>query len=191
MNNDELALKINSGEIGVLPTDTVYGLVAQAKNEQAVKRLYSLKNREGKPGTIIASSIEQLVQLGLKKRYLQAVNQYWPGAISVVIPTDRTLRYLHLGKFSLAVRIPKNNKLTELLLKTGPLLTTSANLPGKIPSTTISQAKKYFGNKVDFYIDGGKIDGQASTVLRIIDDAVEVLREGAVKINEENRRFIK
>ena len=183
MNNDELALKINSGEIGVLPTDTVYGLVAQAKNEQAVKRLYSLKNREGKPGTIIGGSIDQLVQLGLKKRYLQAVNQYWPGAISVVIPTDHTLKYLHLGKFSLAVRIPDDKELLELLDKTGPLLTSSANLPSRSPATTISQAKKYFGNKVDFYIDGGKLDGQASTVLRIIDDAVEVLREGAVKIN--------
>lgn len=182
---DSIINLIISGGIGVVPTDTLYGLVASANNEQAVKRLYSLKNREKKPGTLIASSIEQLVDLGLKKRYLTAVAQYWPNSISVVIPTDSRLEYLHQGQKSLAVRLPADVNLIDLLNKTGPLITTSANLPGEEPSTNISEAKKYYGDKVDFYVDGGRLNVVPSTVIRVIDDAIEILRQGKVKINEK------
>ena len=96
------------GTIGVIPTDTVYGVVARAQDQQAVQNLYTLKSREKKPGTLIASSIEQLEELGLKGRYLKPVSQYWPGPVSIVIPcADPQLAYLHQGKMSLAVRIPK------------------------------------------------------------------------------------
>jgi tRNA A37 threonylcarbamoyladenosine synthetase subunit TsaC/SUA5/YrdC len=83
------------------------------------------------------------------------------------------------------VRIPANAKLQKLLAQTGALLTSSANHPGEPTATTLDQAQKYFGGEVDFYIDGGDLSGHApSTVIRIVDDAIEVLREGAVKINE-------
>lgn len=171
--------------IGVIPTDTVYGVVARAADQQAVQRLYQLKHREGKPGTIIAASMEQLEELGLKHRYLKAVEQYWPGALSVVIPCGPDLQYLHQGKFSLAVRIPADKQLQELLQETGPLLTSSANHPGEPFSTTVDQAKKYFGHDVDFYIDGGDLSANhPSTIIRIVDDAVEVLRQGAVHIDQ-------
>lgn len=179
-----------SGAVGVIPTDTIYGVVARAGDRQAVERLYKVKAREDKPGTIIAANIEQLVELGLKRRYLTAVEQFWPGAISVIVPcADSELAYLHRGKMSLAVRIPAHKELCELLEKTGALLTSSANHPGEPPATTIKHAKEYFGKGVDFYIDGGDLsDHQPSTVVRIVDDAIEILREGAVTINEAGRR---
>jgi len=174
-----------SGAVGVLPTDTVYGLVARAGDQLAVQRLYDLKLREGKPGTMIAASIDQLVDLGLKARYLKAVDQFWPGAVSVIIPCGPELAYLHEGKFSLAVRIPADETLRKLLEQTGPLLTTSANHPGEPTATTVSAAKQYFGDAVDFYVDGGDLsDHVPSTIIRIVDDAIEILREGAVKIQE-------
>ncbi len=170
--------------VGVIPTDTVYGLAALAKDKEAVKRLYSLKNRDNKPGTLIAANIEQLIDLGLKKRYLSAVDHYWPGAISVIIPCDNKLNYLHLGKFGIATRVPDNEKLRNLLIKVGPLLTSSANRPGKIPATNIKMAQQYFRNQVDFYIDGGDMNNNLpSTIIRVIDDVVEVIRQGAVRIN--------
>jgi L-threonylcarbamoyladenylate synthase len=135
---------------------------------------------------LIAYSIGQLENLGLKHRYLKAVEQFWPGAVSVVIPVSGTnLGYLHQGKMSLAVRIPKDRELLKLLRKTGPLLTSSANGPGKQPARSIQEAKTYFASQVDFYVDGGDLtDRKASTVIRIADDAIEVLRPGAVKIND-------
>lgn len=175
-----------SGAISVIPTDTVYGLVARASDKEAVSRLYELKKREDKPGTLIAASIEQLEHLGLKHRYLKAVEQYWPGAVSVVIPVgDPALKYLHRGKMSLAVRIPDDKKLLAILKETGPLVTSSANPPGQMPANTIHEAKKYFGDKLDFYEDGGDLSNrEPSTIIRIIDDAVEVIRQGAVKIDD-------
>jgi tRNA threonylcarbamoyl adenosine modification protein (Sua5/YciO/YrdC/YwlC family) len=173
------------GAVGVLPTDTVYGLVCRANDEMAVKRLYDLKSREGKPGTIIAASIGQLETLGLKRRYLKAVEQFWPGAVSVIIPCGPELEYLHEGVSSLAVRIPDDKNLHKLLEQTGPLLTSSANHPGEPVAMTVEAAKKYFGVSVDFYEDGGDLSGrQPSTIIRIVDDAIEIIREGAVKIKE-------
>ncbi|MBC7708074.1 threonylcarbamoyl-AMP synthase [Polaromonas sp.] len=172
------------GVVGVIPTDTVYGVVARATDPTAVARLYQLKHRENKPGTVIAASIEQLVELGIKRRYLTAVSQYWPGAVSVVVPCDPCLDYLHQGKLGLAVRLPDDPQLQALLLETGPLLTSSANHPGEPTANTVAEAKAYFGDQVDFYIDGGDLSHQLpSTVLRIVDDAVEVLRPGAVSID--------
>lgn len=173
--------------VGVIPTDTVYGLAARAGDTGAVTRLYRLKQRENKPGTLIAANIDQLVDLGIKRRYLQPVEAYWPGPISVVIPTsDPALEYLHQGKGSLAVRIPDDKELCGLLTHTGPLLTSSANQPGEPPANTIAEAKTYFGDTVNFYGDGGDLSArQPSTIIRIVDDAIEVLRQGAIEIKEE------
>ena len=180
---------LQPGAVGVIPTDTVYGVVARAEDRQAVERLYALKHREGKPGTLIAANLEQLEQLGLKHRYLTAVENFWPGALSVIIPcADPNLAYLHQGKMSLAVRIPNKPDLYELLLKSGPLLTSSANHPSEPPATTIKEAQDYFGDEVDDYCDGGDFSDHApSTIIRIVDDAIEIIRQGAVKISEEGR----
>jgi L-threonylcarbamoyladenylate synthase len=180
---------LQTGVVGVIPTDTVYGLVARAADPSAVDRLYELKNRERKPGTLIAASIEQLEELGLKHRYLKAVEQYWPGPLSVIIPCgEPSLGYLHQGVMSLAVRIPASSELAELLQKTGPLITSSANHPGEPTANTAGEARNYFGDTVDFYVDGGDLsDHEPSTIIRIVDDAIEVIREGAVKIDENGR----
>lgn len=172
------------GALGVIPTDTVYGVVARAADPAAVKRLYALKHREGKPGTIIAASLKQLEELGLKHRYLTNVQQYWPGPLSVIIPCGPELAYLHQGKFGLAVRLPDQPDLQKLLQQTGPLLTSSANHPSEPTANTVHMAQNYFGDAVDFYVDGGDLtDHQPSTIIRIVDDAVEVLRQGAVTID--------
>ena len=173
-----------SGSVGIIPTDTVYGIVCLASDTAAVKRLYSLKGRTAKPGSIVAANIDQLIKLGLKARYLKAVANFWPSPINVVLACGDQLAYLHLGKQSLAVRLPKNRQLPALLKQTGALLTTSANPPGQPTANTIKQAQTYFGNKIDFYVDGGDLSGrQPSTIIRIMDDAIEVLRQGAGKIS--------
>lgn len=177
-----------AGKVGIIPTDTVYGLVCCASNEQSVKRLYGLKNREQKPGTLIAANIDQLVELGIKARYLKAVEHFWPNPISIEIPHN--ISYLNQGTGRQAVRIPGNKELQKLLEKTGPLQTTSANPPGEPEAGNLHQAIDYFGDSIDFYADGGDLSGRKpSTLIRIIDDAIEVLREGAVKVDEETGRI--
>ncbi len=172
-----------------MPTDTIYGLVCSAADKAAVWRLYALKNREQKPGTVIAANVDQLVALGVKKRYLTAVEQFWPNAISVIVPCPE-LDYLHQGLFSLPMRIPEDQHLRTMLEKAGPLLTSSANRPGELPAANFREAQAYFGDTVDFYVDGGDLSNRLpSTLIRIVDDAIEVLRPGAVTINEETGRI--
>lgn len=179
------SFELHKGEIAVIPTDTVYGLVAKAYDKLAVNRLYVLKNRTNKPGTVLAASIDDLVSLGIKRRYLKPVEHFWPNPISVVVPSELTLNYLDSGLGSLAVRIPKDVWLINTLRQTGPMLSSSANLPSEPPATTIEQARQYFGERVDQYIDRGELTGEPSTIVRIIDDNLEVLRQGAVKLNQK------
>jgi len=182
---NEVIDKLRSGAVGVIPTDTVYGLACSALDPDAVTRLYALKQREQKPGTIIAADISQLELLQIPARYLKPIAGYWPNPISIVVPIGLAHPELHLGKMSLALRVPKDPQLHDLLSRTGPLLTTSANQPGQPVAETVAQAEDYFGKNVDFYLDGGDLSGrEPSTIIRIVDDAVEILREGAVKITE-------
>lgn len=180
--DEALIAAIKNGAVGVIPTDTVYGLICRAADQPTVARLYALKHREYKPGTVIAANIEQLVELGVKRRYLKAVEQFWPGAVSVEIAHG--LDYLNQSTGRQAFRIPASKELLKLLEQTGPLLTTSANLPGELTANTVQQARNYFDSKVDYYVDGGDLSDRApSTIIRIIDDAIDVIRQGAVKIN--------
>lgn len=190
LKDPELGKLLIRGSVGILPTDTLYGLVCRASDVSAVDRVYKLKSRENKPGTIVAANVGQLVSLGMKARYLKAVESYWPGAVSIVIPSFE-LSYLHLGKGAIAVRISANKEFNSLLQHTGPLLTTSANLPGKDPATNILEAQAYFDDKVDFYVDGGDLSKrEPSTIIRVVDDTVEVLRTGAVNIDEETGEIV-
>jgi L-threonylcarbamoyladenylate synthase len=177
-----------AGGVGVVPTDTVYGLVCRAADPNAVQRLFTVKKREANPGTVLAASIQQLIDLGLKGRYVKAVERFWPNSISVVIPCGEELAYLHQGKHSLAVRIPADPELRDFLKQTGALMTTSANHPGEPTAHTITGAQEYFGETVDFYVDAGDLgERPASTIIRVVDDAVEVLRQGALHIDESGR----
>jgi len=186
LSDSKLASLLQDGKIGVIPTDTVYGLVARASDQTAAERLYSLKNRQNKPGTVIAANIDQLVELGIKARYLKAVEQYWPNPISIEIP--HSISYLNQNTRRQAFRIPKDEALQQLLLQTGPLLTSSANHPGEPEATSIAMAQKYFEDSIDFYVDGGDLSKRKpSTIIRVVDDIVEVLRQGAVTIDESGR----
>lgn len=175
---------LQKGGVGVLPTDTLYGIVARAADERASTRLYALKHREQNPGPIIAASVEQLIALGVPARVLRAVQHLWPNPLSIVLPHN--LAYLHQGVGSQPFRIPKDEALRDLLLQTGPLLTSSANMPKEPPATTVDEAVRYFGDTVDFYVDGGDLSGrEPSTIIRIVDDAIDIIRPGALAIDEQ------
>ena len=187
LDDPALVALLKTGAVGVIPTDTVYGLVCQASDEAAVERIFrSVKPRERKPGTIIAATTGQIVDLGIKRRYVQAVEHFWPGAISIELPHQVT--YLHRGTGRQAFRIPDDEALQGLLHAVGPLQTTSANAPDEPTAQNIANAQAYFGDKVDFYVDTGALgDRPPSTIIRVVDDAIEVIREGAVKIDESGR----
>lgn len=183
IEDPKLVALLAQGCVGVMPTDTVFGIVARAQDPDAVARLYKAKNREGKPGTIIAANVEQLEELGIAREYLAMVAENWPNPLSIVLPAHDNLAYIHQGKESLAVRVPKDKDIQALLEQTGPLLTSSANLPGEPPATDIPEAQEYFGDSIDFYVAGDTDGRLPSTVARLTPDGViEILRQGAATI---------
>lgn len=186
LDDSAVVTLLKQGKVGIIPTDTVYGIVCAASDESAVARLYALKHRHHKPGTLIAADIDQLVSLGIKERYLKAVAQFWPGAVSIEIPHG--ISYLNQNTGRQAIRVPANQDMLQLLRGTGPLQTTSANPPDEPTAVNMAEAMAYFGESVDFYVDGGDLSGNPpSTIIRIIDDAIEVVRQGAVHIDESGR----
>ncbi len=167
-----------------MPTDTVYGLVARAQDPVAVARLYALKHREHKPGTVIAASVAQLIDLGVDSAALDTISHLWPGALSAILPANQTTTYLRQDVPGLAVRVVADEALSRLLLQTGPLLTSSANLPGQPESTATQQAWDYFGDQPDFYVDGGNRSRfQASTLVKLDENGkLTILRQGPVRL---------
>lgn len=184
LNSPKLTKMINSGAIGVIPTDTVYGLVGKASKQKAIERLYSIKERKHKAGTTIGASISQLQGLGFPYKPLAHANHYWPASLSVVIDATNVADYLKADRTALPVRIPDTPLLLELLTKTGPLMTTSANAPGQPTATNIKTAMQYFGDSVDFYVDAGELGERPPSTIVGFDHNGQVIiyRQGAVTL---------
>lgn len=187
MFTTSLITLLRDGGIAVIPTDTIYGVVARAQDKKVMEKLYALRRKTPeKPFIVLISSITELAGFGITptpavSRLLRTV---WPGKVSVILPCRaKKFSYLHLGTEALAFRLPKSKKLQALLKKTGPLVAPSANPEGEKPAETISEAKKYFGDNVDVYVSAGKkISGKPSTLVSLLTDTPKMLREGAVKI---------
>ena len=179
------------GGVVVLPTDTVYGIVASALHPAAVERVLQLRQRDlHKAVIVLISDIQELTQFSVHpdesaRAFLKSV---WPGKVSVVLPTADPARWVHVhrGTGSIAFRIPSDEPLRDLLRHTGPLIAPSANIAGEPAATSIEEARQYFGDRVDLYIDGGRHDGPPSTLVRWTSKGIEILRQGAVTLDIPN-----
>ncbi len=187
----EAAAALMNGGIGVLPTDTIYGLVGSALRPRTVARIYRLRKRNlKKPAIILVASPEDVRRFGarLDARAKRILDEVWPGKVSVILPCrSRTFAYLHRGTRTLAFRLPRPAWLRTLLARTGPLIAPSANVEGRPPARTVREAKKYFGRQADFYLDRGRLAGKPSTLVAIKNGGAAVLREGAVGLRIARR----
>ena len=181
LTDPRLAELLALGGVGVIPTDTIYGLVCAAHHRGAIAKHYSLKQRERQPGTTIAASVAQLERLGFPPETLTKVQHVWPNALSVEMRADTIPPYLKVNQSVMAARIPNHPDLLELLAVTGPLMTTSANPPSAPASRTIDEAVTYFGDEVDFYVDAGDLgERPPSTIIGFDGETMVVYRHGAV-----------
>lgn len=179
---------IKDGGIAVIPTDTVYGIVGSALNKKTVERIYEVRKRTpSKPLIILIPSIASLKKFSIKDIPTSILKSLWPDKLTIILPcVDKKFEYLHRGTSTLAFRLPKDKTLIALLKKTGPLVAPSANIEGKKPSETITDAEAYFGADVDIYLDQGPQRGLPSTIIEIKGQKgiynVSLIREGAVSI---------
>lgn len=177
---------IKKGGVGIIPTDTIYGIAASVFSEKGIERIYKLKSRDEKKSLIIViSSIDDLQKFGVEitEKAKNFMEKYWPGKVSIVLPfNNKNLSYLDKAGGTLAFRLPNKPNLIEILKEIGPLATTSVNPEGMLSAKNIEEAKKYFDGKIDFYVDEGDLVSEPSTLVKIDGDKIEVLRQGAVRI---------
>jgi L-threonylcarbamoyladenylate synthase len=178
---------VQEGLLVVLPTDTVYGVGADAFSPAAVTRLLAAKGRgREKPPPVLVGSVRAASALvdDLGPWGQQLIDEFWPGGLTIVCRAQRTLNW-DLGdtKGTVAVRMPEDPVTLALLKETGPMAVTSANLTGKPPATTAEQAREQLGDAVAVYLDGGpSAGGQASTMVDLTGEFPRMLRSGAISI---------
>jgi L-threonylcarbamoyladenylate synthase len=189
LNNNKKLIKILKEDgVAVLATDTIYGIVANAFSKKAVNRIYNIKGRdEDKPFIVLISSLNDLLNFGIKLNSDQVkfLGHVWPGKVSVTLPViSSKFKYLHRGRKTIAFRMvsPKFKNLVNTIKKVGPLVAPSANPQGLKPASNITDARNYFKDKIDIYINSGRKVGKSSTLVEYEDNKFIVLREGAVKI---------
>lgn len=174
-----------------MPTDTLYGISCVALNEKAVERVYQLRKRDpNKPCIILIGEIDQIEMFGIgvfdrTRRFLEKI---WPDEVSIIIPIKRKkqkeFEFLHRGKRSLAFRMPDLKCVQEIIAETGPLVSTSVNIQGHPPAKNIKEAKEYFGEEMDFYLDMGELVSVPSSLAEIDDRKLKILRKGKVDLEK-------
>lgn len=200
IERDDIIDTLKNGGVGILPTDTLYGLVGSALLPEAVERIYELKQRDpNKALIVLIADVEDVEQFGvvLSEELTGAargessgglLGHYWPadvasdgagkpGSYSIILPTiDEEFSYLHREGGTIAFRLPDKEDLRELIREVGPLVAPSANVEGKPPARTVEEAQKYFGSDVDFYVDGGELAGRPSTIIEFDGEGIRIIR---------------
>ena len=170
--------------IVVLPTDTVYGIMTSVFNFEGQKQIYKLKKREiKKPLILMSNSIKTLKQfVAFPKDIEKIIMDFWPGQLTLILPTTELGKLLTGGKNNLGVRIPNCKILLDIMAKYDiPLMTTSANISGKESAKTARVAKEYFNNKIDLIVDDGKCKFSfESTVIDMVKFPYVVVRKGCL-----------
>ena len=176
---------VKSGRLVVMPTDTVYGIGADAFDSRAVAGLLAAKGRgrDMPVGVLVGSwdTIDGLV-LYVPDTARELVRAFWPGALSLVVQQAPSLQWdLGDARGTVMLRMPLQPVALELLRQTGPMAVSSANVSGEPPAITAAQAQGQLGDLVDVYLDGGPSQQQAaSTILDLTGPAPRILREGPV-----------
>lgn len=178
----EIEQLLRSGGVVLLPTDTIYGLHALATDQHAADRVAEIKGRaDTKPFVVLGSSIAALQEIGIDIRpdLLNALQELWPGPLTAILPLGRPIPASR-GAATLAVRIPALDWLRELVSRTGPLLSTSANRSGEPPVDSPAALAQELQKMLDGIADGGVSRGEPSTIVDFTGDEPRLIREGDV-----------
>ncbi len=183
------ARTVASGELVVVPTDTVYGIGCDAFDPAAVTDLLAAKGRgRDMPLPVLVGSwdtIEGLVNF-VPPQMRTLIEAFWPGGLTLVVQHAPSLSWdLGDARGTVAVRMPLHPVALELLAQTGPMAVSSANVSGQPPALTMAAAYEQLGQKVQVYLDGGPaLVGVASTIVDVTSETPRVLRSGAVTVEE-------
>lgn len=176
---------VKSGRLVVLPTDTVYGIAADAFDNGAVANLLAAKvrGRDMPVGVLVGSwhTISGLVY-SVPDAAHELIRAFWPGALSLVVQQAPSLQWdLGDARGTVMLRMPLQPVALDVLRAVGPMAVSSANVSGQPPATTAAEAQRQLGDRVDVYLDGGTSEQQAaSTILDLTGEVPKILRTGPI-----------
>ena len=183
----EAVTALGNGELAVVPTDTVYGVAADAFKPDAVAALLAAKGRGRQmPPPVLVGSRRAAFALveDVTTSASDLIDEFWPGGLTLVFRSSRTLAW-DLGdtRGTVAVRMPLHPVTLDLLKESGPLAVSSANISGSPPATTAADAESQLGEAISVYLDGGPCSGEIpSTIVDVTGPVPKLLRSGAVTV---------
>lgn len=187
-NSDAIAAALevlSQGGLVAFPTDTVYGLAADIHNTEGIERLYEAKSRSAsKAIAVLLAEVEQLSLLtpGLTRTAQQLASQFWPGALTLVVPKREDLPANLSPLPTVGVRMPDHPFARALMRVTGPLATSSANISGETNTLTSQQVLEQLDGRIELILDGGPVPGGVpSTVVDCTQEPPKILRQGALE----------
>lgn len=181
---------LKQGGIVIFPTETVYGIGANALNEDAAKKIYEAKRRPNdKPISLLVSNMDmvEMVAKDITDLEYKLMEAFFPGPFTIILKKkDVVPDIVTCGGDTVGIRMPDLELTRKLIDLAGvPLATPSANISGKPSGTNLETIMSDFKDSVDFYIDGGESKlGTASTIVKVIDGIPHILREGSIAKEE-------
>lgn len=184
MDIERLINVINDGNIAVIPTDTVYGIIGDATREDVIHKVYEVKKRDySKPLILMVSSLEML------ERYVDNINElerklidkYWPGKLTILFKKNNNVNDLITsGSNLVGIRYPDNKDIIELINELDkPLISTSCNISSKDVITSVDMLEEDISKYVSYVYDGGILSNTSSTIVKV-NEKIEIVREGEV-----------
>lgn len=191
MDIDKLCEVLKDDKLAIVPTDTVYGILASAISEDAIRKVYEVKRRDfSKPCIILVSSIEML------KKYVISINEleeklikrFWPGKLTIIFKkNDNVSNILTANKDTVGIRLPLNKDLIDCMNKLDfPLVSSSANLANEGVITDVSMISLEMLKDISYVYDGGCMPSSSSTIVQVIDNKIKILRDGELSDDIRN-----
>lgn len=176
---------LKDGKLVIMPTDTIYGIIGDATNEDVINKVYEVKERpHDKPLLILVSNFSMLHELvtEIPKETEKIINKFWPGPLTILFKKSSKVSDTLTANSSLvAIRMPNDKRLLNIMNHLNrPLISTSANISSHNAITNPNQLEEKMKEKIDLIVDEGTVNNEASTLITIVNGKIEILREGSL-----------
>ena len=183
MDIDKIVSVVDSGGLVITPTDTVYGIMGDSLDENVIRKVYSVKRRTfSKPLILLMSDVEMIKKYtsNISDVEWDLINHFLPGLVTIILKKNDLVNPLITSNSDyVGIRIPDNSELVEIINKLGrPVISTSANISDRDVITRVDMISDELLSGIDYVYDGGEINSLSSTIIRVVDGKLVILRRG-------------
>lgn len=193
MDIDKICNELEKGNLVITPTDTIYGIMGDATNEETIKKIYKVKQRSySKPLILLMDSYETIKEYtqNISKQEDELIKEFMPGLVTIILEKNNKVSNLITANTNyIGIRIPDNQDLLKIINKFGkPVISTSANISEEDVITRVDLLDKDLKNNIDYIYDGGELSSVSSTIVKFDQNKLKILREGILS-NKLKERF--